>query len=392
MVDASSPDAKTPIALGGRKVDTQRRHQSKGSSFESRLNEAPPGSPRFEERRLRKFASLDEQLGALRVSEPEDVARKPKALSDSGVLDLSPNIGRRGSMGSSSLKESLGRILPARADRLGSNSPRPKGETTQESASPRQLESPKEEGPSEHIKKLRTILGGDNEEGYDLTGELFADLQRLVAGIPIQTDEVDFVKSFRAAVEDLWRTGSKIVIEVQKGETIETPQKKHKDAEDESKPWDKPDQNERFLRLLLCFQRGRKSTVCLPEQVEWEREEHVSKWIQKEEEEVKLDEALARFIRSCSQERYTGSMVRSLLLNRYGHQTDTLVPIKVKIQLINVTFTRIFYEDLSNRETILIPLQVFDRRTEEPLDSFTWKLQFHYNSDCSLVKIHLKIV
>ncbi len=243
---------------------------------------------------------------------------------------------------------------------------------------------PPEKGYDEHIEKLLHILEGQGAEGNRLTGTLFKEFATLVEGIP--KEKTNFVKPLESAACDLWRAASKLCIMTQSGISLHKIVDKHPHADLESVAEDIADLNNRFLHLLSCFLKNRDESVTLPKRVEWQNVDDVAKWV-RNSLDLNSSSPLTRFIRSCSQDRYSGSIMRELLINTYGLLPIDPVPILAKAQSKNLTITRTFHEQGSNIESLEIPISILERKTEKPLGRIRWLLQFTYDTECHLTKI-----
>lgn len=226
---------------------------------------------------------------------------------------------------------------------------------------------------ADHIKKLLLLL-----EGGEFLQNIVAEYKTLIEGNQ---------KSLDSAASDLWRVCSKCMILEQKGVNLVEVLNVHPDATKDDIPEDVADLNRRFLLILSCFLKNQNSRISLPDSVDWQRIEDVAKWI------GQLDctdfDPFARFIRSCSQDRYSGSLVRLLLLNTYGLTPEKDVPILAKVQQKELKITRIFNTDGSNEELLTLLIDVSERATERPLGRILWQVHFFYNQDCFLTEIKL---
>ncbi len=318
----------------------------------STVNVVSAVSPRTP-RRDQKVQTLAGQIAALQMSPTTE--KKAKTNSDPGTPPL------RQSGSSPSLGGVIAAIISPRASRK------------KEAA----IELEKEQ--IEHIQRILMQLNCKFTQEH----ELFQELDRLIQAQP--TKEVS-VKSLESAASDVWRCGSKLIIVQQICNGLKNIVDRHPDAENDDVKEDILDLNKRFLQLISCFQKGHQSQVVIPDAVEWKSIECLSKWI-REQEALTPQLPLSRFIRSCSQERYSGFIPRTLLLNAYGKITAVPVPILAKVQSKQLRMTRTFYENSSNKEAIEMPIDIFDRATDDFLVRIQWLLQFNYDSNCQLVQI-----
>lgn len=206
----------------------------------------------------------------------------------------------------------------------------------------------------------------------------------------LQTQFAEFIKQgakpLTHAACDLWRICSKLNIERHDDELVTNVLKSHPDAYNDKVPEDVEELNRRFLLLLSCFQ---NTGFTLPQSADWKGIEDVVHWV-KNNLQIAASHPLARFIRSCSQERYNGVHIENAVLTNYGLTPEQTPPppILVSLQAKRLSSTRVFFSDQRHEELLIIPMQVLDRSERSELCTIAWKLRFCYDKECCLEALY----
>lgn len=228
----------------------------------------------------------------------------------------------------------------------------------------------------EHIEKLLTLLKGEESS---LT-PYFNYFKALVEGVG--NGDSTYIKSLENAASDLWRMCARCSIH-----RIESSERKSiLDHKSNGALVTVEQSNAAFLALLNEFMLHQKIKQVLPDEVAWQKTEDVTKWINSVE--ITHDSPFARFIRSCSQERYSGEICHGLLLSNYGRLSEK--PIMVKVDPSEMRATRIFYDTGCTTETIELPIFVLETATERSVSRISWIIQYFYDEESRLAKMQTR--
>lgn len=228
----------------------------------------------------------------------------------------------------------------------------------------------------EHIQKLVNLLRG---EECPLT-PYFDYFKALVEGVGHQNST--YVKSIENAASDLWRMCARCSIHRIEG----SDRKSILDHKSNAGRNIIEQSNAAFLALLKEFVLHQKTKLVLPDEVAWQKTEDVSKWITSVG--IAPNSPFARFIRSCSQERYSGDVCHGLLLSKYGRLSEK--PIMVKVDPSELSATRIFYDTGCTTETIELPISVLETATEQAVARISWIVQYFYDEESRLAKMQTR--
>ncbi len=212
----------------------------------------------------------------------------------------------------------------------------------------------------EHITKLRNVLNGTEQADRNLQEGIFLEWENRINRDVVDSD------MFACAAADLWRVCDKITVV---------------DAKNKTDGEDNPSRNGQFAALLQAF-----GIVDALDTSGWESIEHVSKWATLLHKKGQIPERLMRFMRSCSQGRYTGNVAYAFILGNYGHVSESGYPIEVHFASEGVRITRVFDGDGSNKEAIVVPIQIFKRGTKDLIGRFDWCLSYFYDSECRFLR------
>ena len=228
----------------------------------------------------------------------------------------------------------------------------------------------------EHIDNLLSLLKG---EACPLT-PYFNYFKALVEGVGHR--DSTYVKSIENAASDLWRMCVRCSIHRIEG----SDRKSILDQKSNGYINTVEQSNITFLTLLNEFMLHQKLKLVLPDEVAWQKTEDVTKWINSVE--IACQSPLARFIRSCSQERYSGDICHGLLLSNYGRLSEK--PIMVKVDPCEMNAMRIFYDTGCTTETIELPISVLETASEQNVCRISWIIQYFYDEECMLAKMQTR--
>ncbi len=212
------------------------------------------------------------------------------------------------------------------------------------------------------LKDLIRQLNGSSEQDKLLHSEIFSPIQERL------NSECFDLAALKSAISDLWRDCHKVIL-------FDKTNIKHT-----------ADRNGQFHALFRAFYDSHKIDFELPDTGDWKSMEQAEKWIEGLYNSKKITDCFARFIRSCSQARYSGDVAVALVTKRFGRLAD--LPIEAHIPTSQMVITRIFNENGTNREALQLPITIYNRNKESVIATINWGLWFFYDDECKLTSVN----